>query len=618
VLNATEATELFARIIGPQRTSDARARADVVRLCGYMPLAIQVVASRLSHHPAWTVADLSSRLANTQSRLREIRGDELEVASSFELSYRYLSSEQRRAFRQIGCHAGLDFSLHAAAAASNATVPQTERVLDALLDCHLLEEPDSGRFRCHDLIRDYATELALREDTADERQLCAHRLLDYYLHQAGMADRILYPHRRRLAAETTFVPAEVPEIADQHAAHTWMAAERLNLLSAVQYAAKQGFSSHTRLLPHVISQFLEAGGYWQETAVAHGCALEAWRAARDRHGEAQAHADLCVSRVRAGHFSDALEHGNTSVETFRSVSDQEGEAEALDRLGLVLWQGARFREALARFGESLAIHGATGNRYGQAEVLGHLGIGHWHVGDYSEAIASFQRALALYRELADRRGEAKALNNIGDVEQRMGAHDDALAHYQQALPIAHDIGGRQPEAILLNNIGTACQHIGRYAEALDHLRKALGIYRDIGDRRCEADALNNIGTTYRRMQHNDESLIHHQKALDIARSIGEDFVAAHALRSLGDTSCEMGRGEVALGHHRQALDLSRRIGDPYEEASCLHGMGNALRLTRDEAAARECWHQALTLFERIGVPEADTVRARLGREHHDQ
>jgi tetratricopeptide (TPR) repeat protein/DNA-binding SARP family transcriptional activator len=610
VLRPADAADLFARIVGPERGRDTDAVAEVVRLCGNMPLAIQVVASRLRHRPAWTAADVARRLSSTQNRLREMRGEELEVASSFELSYRYLSREQQSAFRQLGCYPGLDISLHAASAAGGLPVAETERVLDGLLDYHLLEEPVHGRFRCHDLIRDYSRELAMREDTESLRRSVTHHLLDYYLHKADGADRILYPRRRRPDLVIAYVPAG-PAITGQREALEWLEAERPNLLSAIQYAASHGFQQHATMLPHVVAQFLETGGYWQDAAVAHGCALEAWQAAGDRRGEAQAHTDLCLPRLRAGHFEDALDHGRKALAIFRALGDRRGEADALDRLGLVNWHSARYQDALTQFEESLVIHRRVGDRYGEAEALGHSGIGYWHIGRYDLAVSKFERALQLYRGVGDIRGEGMMLNNIGDVEQRLGAYDDALSHYQQALPIAHE-AGRQAEAVLLNNIGNVCQQTGRHEDALGYFRQAFAIYHDIGDRRCEADTLNNIGTTYRRMGRDDESLIHHERALAIARTLTEDYEAAQALRGLGDTYCQMGRHNMALGRYRDALVLSRRIGDPYEEACALDGLGNALLRTEGETAAWEHWRQALSIFERIGVPEADTVRLRLG------
>jgi DNA-binding SARP family transcriptional activator/tetratricopeptide (TPR) repeat protein len=612
VMRPPDAAGLFTRIVGPERCADADAVAEIVRLCGYMPLAIQVVASRLRHRPAWTVADLAQRLTTTQHRLAEIRGEELEVASSFELSYRYLAPEQQLSFRRLGCYPGADFSLYAASAASGASLSDTERVLESLVDYHLLEESGNGRFRCHDLVREYSVELADREDTEADRREVTRRLLDFYLYQADRADRILYPHRRRIGVEAGHAPAEAPVLTTQPEAVDWMESERLNLLSAVQYAAGHDFPGHARLLPHVMAQFLEAGGYWQDAAQAHGLALDAWRAAADPSGEAQAHVDLCMPRVRAGYVEDALMHGKAGLEIFQALGDERGQAEALDRLGLVFWLVAQFPDALVRFEESLDLHRATGNRFGEAEVLGHMGIASWHTGRYREALENSERALDLFRDIGDARGEAKMLNNIGDMEQRLGAHREALAHYRQALPIAHQIGGRQAEAILLNNIGNACRHMGRYDDALSYLRQALEIYRDIGDRRGEADALNNVGATYRRMRRIDEAIVHHQKALEIAYRLAEDYEAARAQRSLGDVYLDMGKHGPALEHYRDALGLSRVIGDPYEEACALDGIGSVVRHTEGETAAREHWRQALQIFERLGVPEAQTVRSRLG------
>lgn len=611
VMQPAEAAELFARVVGPERSDDAETIAAVARLCGHMPLAIQLAASRLRHRPAWTAADLAELLSHTQNRLREIRGEELEVASSFELSYRYLSHQQQVVFREAGCYPVSDFSVHAVSAANRLALAEADRLLDGLLGYHMLEEPVSGRFRCHELLREYAKELAPREETEPARRAMTHRLLDYYLHVAARADAILFPHRPRLKIAPENVPAEMPVMEDRQQAQSWMDAEWQNILGIVQYAASNGFSEHRALLPHVMALYLEVGGHWPEAIAAHECALEVWPLLGDRRGEAQAHADLCLPRLRAGHFDDALHHGQEALAIFRSLGHEAGAADALDRLGLVHWHAARYPSALSSFEESLAIHRATRNRYGEAEVLGHSGVAYWHVGRYAAAIEAFERALELYRHLGDSLGESKVLNNIGDVQARLGAHGEALAYYQRALPVAREIGGRQAEAVLFNNIGNAYKDLGRHDDALTNLRSALGIYRDIGDRRCEADSLNNIGTTFARMGRYDESLIHHQKALAIARNLTENYETAHALRSIGDVYQQTGQYPQAGEHYHQALDLSRQIGDPYEEACSLDGLGSAALRTRDLAAARSYWQQALALFERIGVPEASAVRSRL-------
>ncbi len=63
VLPPAEALELFGAVAGVRRVAaEPAAAAEVVRLCGYLPLAIRVAATRLAHRPMWTVVSLARRL----------------------------------------------------------------------------------------------------------------------------------------------------------------------------------------------------------------------------------------------------------------------------------------------------------------------------------------------------------------------------------------------------------------------------------------------------------------------------------------------------------------------------------------------------------------------------
>jgi hypothetical protein len=70
-----EAARLLARLaarpdVGP---ADGGA-ADLARLCGYLPLAIGMLARQLHHHPAWTPAGLAAGLAAARDRLELMNG----------------------------------------------------------------------------------------------------------------------------------------------------------------------------------------------------------------------------------------------------------------------------------------------------------------------------------------------------------------------------------------------------------------------------------------------------------------------------------------------------------------------------------------------------------------
>ena len=65
-----EAAALLARLAGrPGPGAGDAAVGEITRLCGYLPLAIGMLASQLRHHPAWTAAGLAAELAAARDRL---------------------------------------------------------------------------------------------------------------------------------------------------------------------------------------------------------------------------------------------------------------------------------------------------------------------------------------------------------------------------------------------------------------------------------------------------------------------------------------------------------------------------------------------------------------------
>ena len=156
---------------------------EITRLCGYLPLAIGMLARQLHHHPAWTAAGLAAELAAARDRLELMRAENLSVAAAFDLSYQDLTAGQQRLFRRLGLHPGPDIDAHAAAALDGTSLATARRHLEALYDQHLITEPAPGRYRLHDLLREHARALAAADDPAAD-EAATGRLLDYYLHTA--------------------------------------------------------------------------------------------------------------------------------------------------------------------------------------------------------------------------------------------------------------------------------------------------------------------------------------------------------------------------------------------------------------------------------------------------
>jgi class 3 adenylate cyclase len=187
-----EAAGLLVRLAGRAGLGpDEPAVGEITGLCGYLPLAIGMVARQLYHHPAWTAAGRAAELAAAVDRLELMATENLSVAAAFDLSYAELTGHQQRLFRRLGLHPGADIDGYAAAALDGTGLAAARRGLQALYDQYLLTEPAAGRYRMHDLIRAHARALAGRLDPDRDRERATGRLLDYYQHTAARAGALI-------------------------------------------------------------------------------------------------------------------------------------------------------------------------------------------------------------------------------------------------------------------------------------------------------------------------------------------------------------------------------------------------------------------------------------------
>jgi DNA-binding SARP family transcriptional activator len=611
VLSVEDSVSLFQRIAGPDRAADAGQVATAVRLCGRLPLAIQLTAGRMTGDSPAGLALLIDELSHTPGQLGGTAAASPEIMAAFDLTYRSLEPDHQRFFRRLGVSPCADISLYAAAALGGGTLAEAEKALITLLDYHLLTRAPGGQYRFHDLIRGYAAVRAVRDDPESQRRQAVGRLLDYYLHTADRADRVLHPFRRRVPVLVSHPPAVGPAVGTPDDASDWLEAEWRSMLQAVQHAGRHEWKRKCADLTHVLADFIEINAYWDEAIAAHTMALQASRDLAEPARIARASLELSAVCQQTGRHEDALRLADEAAVICRSLADRQGEGAALDQIGMAHARSGRPREALAYFQEARILFGAAGDPHGVATTMGHSGIACWHLGRYPEALSQLDEALTLYREAGDRRGEAKTLNNLGRIQLYCGYHRDALEALNDSLVIFQEIGGALNQAIIYHNIGSVHHYKGSYEEALVSCRRGLAIYRDIGDLPDEADVLNDIGAIYFSAGCYDEALIHHQKARSIAEEIGNLAHQLTALRRTADIYRGCGQYAESFEHYYTALRLAREIGDPYEEAKILEGIGESTFSTQGPDAARILFRQALDLYERLGVPEAGAVQIRI-------
>jgi DNA-binding SARP family transcriptional activator/tetratricopeptide (TPR) repeat protein len=574
LLPLADAVTLLRALIGARVDADAEAATELAAWCGRLPLALRVAAELAAARLGTPLASLAGELASQQRRLDllEAGGDpHTAVRAVFSWSVRHLDPGAARAFRLLGLHPGPDLDTYAAVALTGGTLDQVGPLLDRLRRAHLIEAAGPGRYAMHDLLRDYARELAAAEDGEDEQRVALTRLFDYYLHAAAASMDTLYPAEQHQRPAIPALAAIAPRLAEPDTARAWLAAELPCLVTAVVHAATHGWREHATKLAATLFRYLDSGGHFSEAVTIHDHARGAAEQAGDVAAEAEALTSLAVAEHRQGRYERMSGHLEQALALSRQAGDRGGEARALGNLGnFTLWQG-RFEQA----------------------------AGH------------HQLALSLYRETGNRIGEAMALSNLGEAEVRLGRFEQAASHLQQALALSRDTGHQDGEAYVHISLGDVCLRQGDYQQAASYLQRALALSRAGCDRVGETYALTSLGELDLRQGRYQHAARHLQEALALARDAGARDKETEALSLLGEVSLATGDHGQARTHHAAALALASQTGDRYWQARAHDGLARTHHARADLEQARLHWQQALTRYGETGAPEADEVRARL-------
>jgi len=295
----------------------------------------------------------------------------------------------------------------------------------------------------------------------------------------------------------------------------------------------------------------------------------------------------------------SIEKYHEALELYRRATDRDGEAQTLSNIGKVYWSLGEMRKAMERFNEALSIFHATGARRGEATTLNSIGEVYRSLGETQKALEKFNEALPISRAVGDRRGEAITLNNIGTVYWSLGETQKALEKYNEALSLWRAIGDRRGEGATLRNIGAVYQSLAETRKALEKFNEALPILREVDDRRVEANALNNIGTVYRSLGETQKALEKYNESLPISRRLGDRSMEAVTLHNIGLVYESLGETQKALDHYNEALSLRQAMGDRSGEADILLGIARVEQKRGNLTQARQTIEQAVGLIESL-------------------
>ncbi|WP_244945516.1 tetratricopeptide repeat protein [Couchioplanes caeruleus] len=515
--NPDEALAFLARTVpGVPAGSDPRAADRIARRCGYLPLALGLVAGHIRNTPGWTLTDHADRLDERHHDRRLDTGIELALT----LSYQHLPADQRRLLRLLALHPGQDLDAYAAAALADTDLDTARARLHHLRDDHLLEQAAPGRYTFHDLTRAYATIRATDEEPPPARRAALTRLFDHYLATSAAAMNTLHPAEALIRPRILPAGTPTPELPDPDSAREWLDTERPALVAVAVHTATRGWPAHTTLLSRVLQRYLAAGGHNADAVMVHGHGHHAARQSGDPIGQAHGLIDIGFTYGRLGRYGWAAESLQEAVNLFRHADHLAGQGRASDNLGDGDEPPGRHQMAIDRSAQALTVFRQVDDRVGEAYALEGLGLIHLELGRPGSAAGHLQRALALFLQVGDHAGETWTHEGLGLLHTRLGHPVEAAEHYHQALAICRAAGDRYGEARVLNSLGEAAHTAGRPCDALNHHTAAHAVVADTGDRPQQARALTGIGHAHRALGNRVLAREHYRYALALYTGLG--------------------------------------------------------------------------------------------------
>jgi DNA-binding SARP family transcriptional activator len=394
---------------------DAADWEELARLCGQLPLALRIVATRMAARPHWSVQDWNAVLRQEHGRMDQLRVADLDLRASLMVSIDQLAAGDNRVdlraarmFPRLGMASVHSFTADTAAALAGCTAEEAEQALERLTDARITDSPCPGRYTLHDLLRSAAACQTARVPAPAVRERLA-ALCGWYLGSLHRIHDVLELHeinrvrgrhgRRRFPHGTAFTGVD-------QALH-WIEGTVEDMVSLAEQLAAPAHDTGTELGGRALSAFgLEAA-----------LALEPYFSMRMawRHQER-----LC----------------RLVLEVARRQGDIFGEATALGQLGKVTAQRGDTEAGELLLDRAVSLYASAGNWLDGAVVTSNLLVTITINGRHEESIRRTEEVLAEAdsREAIDT--QVLMLSNLAwsclRVGQLQRAHDAALEAYRRA------------------------------------------------------------------------------------------------------------------------------------------------------------------------------------------
>ncbi|MFS8105158.1 tetratricopeptide repeat protein [Lentzea alba] len=517
-LGRDDAVALLSGIVGPARVArEPETAAELVDLCGRLPLALRIAGNRLASRPAWPLGHLAGQLRDRGRRLTTLTAGDLNVRGVFDLSYRQLTSAAAAAFRRLALVPAADFSVGAAKALIDAADEDDAALcLEELADASLLQpSQEAGRYQFHDLLSVFAAERLNQEESPEVVRAADERLTRWLVRSATAAGGHFHPSSQPVSSlSTELFPDEV-------SAGRWLVAEHQSWLAAVRKAAARGEHQQVLDLAESMHWYSEIGGTastWHDvfdlavkSAIAIGSerdeavhrnylswtlctlmgrvhesarmarqAMSAAVAAGDLREQAWARTYLVSAQLNDGKPPASAEIFDEAIDLFDEAGDPLGLHVARAMRATYLQTTGRLEDAAEEFDICLRYfrrtQGSTSvDDSSCAYLLLRSAQNLIALGSNEAALDRCEEALELFQAHGAVIGRARALESAGRLLRMRGDHDRARTRLTEALALFERTGQPQYQLDTLCELALLSDQSNEPAAARRARERALSL-----------------------------------------------------------------------------------------------------------------------------------------------
>jgi tetratricopeptide (TPR) repeat protein len=460
--------------------------AELLEFCGGLPLPLAVCASRVLRGGGnRTVPSIAAEIADEQHRLDYLAGKgEYSGAAVFGFAYADLPPGQQLAYRRIGLHPGQDLAPVHAALLTGLPVRDAGAQLTALMDTHLLEPMEDGRYRFHDLVRLHARESAAREESEDEREDLLSGLVDWYRACLRKADWALITERLRLAPGEPIDAPHLPVFTDRESVFDWLEAERSNILAVLQSARDREWDEWVWQMVESLWIFHYNRRHYADWIDATELGVECAQRSGHKDAEARLRTQLAWALVELRHYDRAHAELDRANRIVRESGNFELAGSVREFTGTCYLKEGNYDRAIEALREAREVAVRVESNRGVALQDYFIAWALIEKGEYDEAREALSGSLVRMRKADDQMFVGRILLRLGQASLRAGKLAEAEASLEEGLASLLPLGMRIEEAETYEELAALAEARDDGAAADTQRERAQAIYRELGHPRA--------------------------------------------------------------------------------------------------------------------------------------